>query len=299
MRVFVTGASGHIASAVIPELIRNGHQVVGLARSDASAQAVASLSAEVRRGDLDDIDGLRRAASEADGVIHLAFRHDAMTTGDLAGASATDLAALQAFGDAMAGTGKPLVGTSGTMMVAGLGRPATEDDFHEEGYRVGSENYVVGLAGRGVRSSVIRLAPMVHSDLDHHGFTHALIGLARQNGFAAYIGDGANRWPAANTYDIGVLYRLALENARPGTRLHGTGDNGIPFTTIAETIAGRLGIKTRSISQDQAAQYLGFLSPFAGLDAPVSNDHTRQLLDWQPTHPGWVEDVQAGDHYFP
>src|SRR5690606_7091121 len=135
-----------------------------------------------------------------------------------------------------------LVGTSGTMMVSGLGRPATEEDFHEEGYRVGSENFVVGLAGRGVRSSVIRLAPMVHSDLDHHGFTHALIGFARQNGFAAYIGDGANRWPAANSYDIGVLYRLALEKAPAGSRLHGTGDNGIPFTTIADTIAGRLGI---------------------------------------------------------
>jgi nucleoside-diphosphate-sugar epimerase len=298
MRVFMTGASGHIASAVIPELIRNGHEVVGLARSDVAAETVARLGAEVWRGDLDDIDGLRRAASEADGVIHLAFRHDAMASGDLAGAGATDLAALETFGEALAGTGKPLVGTSGTMMVAGLGRPATEDDFHEEGYRVGSENFVVGLAGRGVRSSVIRLAPMVHSDLDQHGFTHALIGFARQNGFAAYIDDGANRWPAANSYDIGVLYRLALEKAPAGSRLHGTGDNGIPFATIADTIAGRLGIETRSISQDQAAQYLGFLSPFAGLDGPVSNEKTRQVLGWEPTHPGWVEDVKTGSHYF-
>jgi nucleoside-diphosphate-sugar epimerase len=297
MRVFVTGASGHIASAVIPELLEGGHHVTGLARSDASAEAVAALGADVRRGDLDDLDGLEQAAAEADGVIHLAFRHEAMASGDFAGAIATDMAALGAFGEALGGTDKPLVGTSGTLMVAGMGRPATEDDFQEGGHRVDAENYVVGLSEAGVRSSVIRLAPLVHSDLDHHGFTHALIGLARQNGFAAYIGDGANHWPAANTYDIGVLYRLALEQAPAGSRLHGTGDNGLPFSTIAETIAGRLGSETRSVTGDEAQQALGFVSAFAGLDGPVSNDRTRQLLGWEPTHPGWVEDVQNG-HYF-
>src|SRR4051794_11420983 len=212
MRVFVTGASGHIASAVIPELLNNGHQVVGLARSDASAEAVAGLGAGVRRGDLDDLDGLRQAAAEADGVIHLAFKHEALLTGDFMAAVASDLAATQAMGEALTGTGKPFVTTSGTLMVAAAGvadRPATEDDQPAGGPRVEAANYTIGLGQQGVRSSVVRLAPMVHSDLDHHGFTHALIGFARDNGAAAYTGDGSNRWPAANTHDIGVLYRLA------------------------------------------------------------------------------------------
>lgn len=297
MRVFITGASGHIASAVIPELLQAGHQVVGLARSDAAAATVAGFGAEVRRGDLDDLDGLREAASGADGVIHLAFKHEQMRTGEFMAAVDSDFAALQAIGETLAGTDKPLVGTSGTLMVAGLGRVATEDDFQQAGPRVDAENYVVGLADQGVRSSVVRLAPMCHSDLDHHGFTGALIGFARQNGFAAYIGDGANRWLAANSYDIGALYRLALEQAPAGSRLHGVGDTGIPFTTIAATIAGKLGVETRSINQDEAEQYLGFLAPFAGADGPVSNEKTRKLLGWEPTHAGWVEDVEHG-HYF-
>jgi nucleoside-diphosphate-sugar epimerase len=297
MRVFITGASGHIASAVIPELLRAGHQVVGLARSDAAAATVAGLGAEVRRGDLDDLDGLREAAAGAEGVIHLAFKHEQMRSGQFMLAVDSDFAALKAIGETLAGTGKPLVGTSGTLMVAGLGRVATEDDFQEAGPRVDAENYVIGLGRQGVRSSVVRLAPMVHSDLDHHGFTDALISFARENGFAAYIGDGANRWPAANSYDIGVLYRLALEQAPAGSRLHGVGDTGIPFTTIAATIAGKLGVETRSVSQDEAVQYLGFLAAFAGADDPVSNTKTRSLLGWEPTHAGWVEDVEHG-HYF-
>src|ERR1700722_11134457 len=201
MRVFVTGASGHIAAAVIPELLNHGHQVLGLARSDASAQAVAVLGAEVRRGDLDDLDGLASAAAEADGVIHLAFKHEAMRTGDFTGAIDSDMAAHQAIGDALAGiTGQG-------------GRVGTEDDQSEGGPRVDAANHTVALAQRGVRTSAVRLAPMVHSDLDHHGFTHAPIDFARENGVAAYTGDGSNRWPAATTYDIGVLYRLALEEA--------------------------------------------------------------------------------------
>ncbi len=299
MRVFVTGASGHIASAVIPELQKNGHEVVGLARSDASAEAVAALGAEVLRGDLADVDGLKAAASDADGVIHLAYDHEAMRSGDMAAAVEKDLAVVKAFGEALSGTDKPFVGTSGTLMLTALGldRVGTEDDFAQSGPRVDAENHVVGLAQQGVRSSVVRLAPMCHSDLDHHGFTHALINFARENGTAAYVGDGTNRWPAANTYDIGALYRLALEKAPPGSRLHGTGDNGIPFTTIAETIAGKLGIETRSVSSDEAGQYLGFLAAFAGLDNPVSNDKTRQVLGWEPTHPAWVEDVQSGSYF--
>jgi nucleoside-diphosphate-sugar epimerase len=301
MRVFVTGASGHIASAVIPELLNNGHQVVGLARSDASAQAVAGMGAEVRRGDLDDLDGLKAAAAEADGVIHLAFKHEAMRTGDFMGAIDADMAAHQVLGEALVRTDKPFVSTGGTLMLAmaGItGRPGTEDDQSEGGPRIDAANHTLSLGQQGVRSSVVRLAPMVHSDLDHHGFTGALIGFARENGVAAYTGDGSNRWPAANTYDIGVLYRLALEKAPAGSTFHGVGDTGIPRKVIAETIAGKLGIETKSITDEEAPQYLGFLVPFAGLDNPTSNDKTRELLGWEPTHPGWIEDVETGGHYF-
>ena len=303
MRVFVTGASGHIACAVIPELLNNGHQVVGLARSDASAEAIAAIGAEVRRGDLDDLDGLKQAAVDADGVIHLAFKHEAMRTGDFMGAVESDQAAIRAIGETLIGTDKPFVTTGGTLMLAmgGVtgpgGRVGTEDDHIPGGPRVDAENYVIGLAGQGVRSSVIRLSPMVHSDLDHHGFTHALIGFARDNGVAAYTGDGSNRWPAANTYDIGVLYRLALEKAPAGSTLHGVGDTGIPRKVIAETIAGKLGVETKSITDEEAPQYLGFLAGFAGLDNPTSNDKTREVLGWEPTQPGWVQDVETG-HYF-
>ena len=300
MNVFVTGASGHIASAVIPELVRNGHQVVGLARSDASAAAVAALGAEVRRGDLDDLDALTAEAASADGVIHLAFKHEAMRTGDFMAAVDSDLAAIRAIGETLIGTDKPFVTTGGTLMLAmaGItGRPGTEDDQSDGGPRIDAANYTIGLAQQGVRSSVVRLAPMIHSDLDHHGFTDALIGFARDNGVAAYTGDGSNRWPAANTYDIGVLYRRAVEQAPAGSTLHGVGDTGIPRKVIAETIAGKVGVEARSISDDDAPQYLGFLAAFGSLDNPVSNDKTRELLGWEPSHPGWVEDVQTG-HYF-
>ncbi|MGH2972822.1 MAG: SDR family oxidoreductase [Gaiellaceae bacterium] len=300
MRIFVTGASGHIASAVIPELLGNGHEVVGLARSDVAAEAVAALGADVRRGDLDDLDGLRQAAAEADGVIHLAFKHEALRTGDFMSAVGSDLAAIRAMGETLVGSDKPFVTTGGTLMLAmaGItGRPGTEDDHSGGGPRVDAANYTIGLAQQGVRSSVVRLAPMVHSDLDHHGFTHALIGFARDNGVAAYTGDGTNRWPAANTYDIGALYRLALEKASAGSTLHGVGDTGIRRRVIAETIAGKLGIEAKSITDEEAPQYLGFLAAFAGLDNPTSNDKTRRLLGWEPTHPGWIEDVETG-HYF-
>jgi nucleoside-diphosphate-sugar epimerase len=300
MRVFVTGASGHIASAVIPELLNHGHEVVGLARSDASAEAVSAMGAQVRRGDLDDHEGLAAAAAEADGVIHLAFKHEAMRTGDFMGAIDSDMAAHQAIGNAMVGTDKPFVSTGGTLMLAmaGItGRAGTEDDQSEGGPRIDAANHTLALSEQGVRSSVVRLAPMVHSELDHHGFTHALIDFARQNGLAAYTGDGSNRWPAANTYDIGVLYRLALEQAPAGSTLHGVGDTGIPRKVIAETIAGKLGVGTRSITDEEAPQYLGFLAAFAGFDNPTANDKTRKVLGWEPTHPGWVEDVETG-HYF-
>src|ERR1700760_1314177 len=300
MRVFVTGASGHIASAVVPELLSHGHQVVGLARSDSSAAAVAALGAEVRRGDLDDLNGLRQAAAESDGVIHLAFKHEAMRTGDYVSAVAADAAAIEVIGEALAGSGKPFVATGGTLMLAmgGItGRPGTEDDVIAAGPRVDAENAVAALAERGVRSSTVRLAPLVHSDLDHHGFTPTMIGFARQHGAAAYVGAGANRWPAAPPRGIAALYRLALGAPPAGWRLQGVGDEGIPLRTIAETIAGQLGIEARSVSVEQAPEYLGFLAAFAELDNPTSTARTRALLGWEPTHPGWVADVESG-HYF-
>ena len=299
MRVFVTGASGHIASATIPELLRNGHQVVGLARSDPAATAVAALGAEVRRGDLDDLDGLMAAAAESDGVIHLAFKHEAMFSGDVAGAVSADAAAVEAIGEALVGSGKPFVGTGGTLMLAmgGVsGREGTEDDVLPGGGRVDVENAVIALAGQGVRTSVVRLAPMVHSSLDHHGFTAALTGFARQHGSAAYVGDGTNRWPAAHTLDVAVLYRLALEKAPAGSRLHGVGDPGLPFKTVAETIGSQLGVPARSVTAEEAPDHLGFLASLAQLDNPTSNARTRALLGWDPTHPGWVEDLKEG-HY--
>jgi nucleoside-diphosphate-sugar epimerase len=184
------------------------------------------------------------------------------------------------------------------LAISGLsGRPGTEEDTVAGGPRVDTENLTIGLAEQDVRSSVVRLAPMVHSNLDKHGFTPSLIAFARENGFAAYIGEGTNRWTAADTYDIGVLYRLALEKAPAGSRLHGVGDTGIPFKTIAETIAAELGIEARSVTKEEAPRYLRFLASFADLDAPASNDTTRGLLGWEPSRPGWVEDVRSG-HYF-
>lgn len=300
MRVFVTGASGHIGSALVPELLGNGHQVVGLARSDRSAAALKAAGAEVYRGDLDDLDGLGEAAAASDGVVHLAFKHEAMFSGNAAGAIADDLKAIEAMGAALEGSGKPFVGTGGTLMLASpemKSRPGTEQDVLTSGPRVDAENTVTGFAGRGVRSSLIRLAPLVHSHLDHQGFAHVLIGIAREKGVSGYVGEGANRWPAAHTLDIARLYRLAVESAPAGTRLHGTGDEGVPFKEIAELIGGRLDVPVTSIDRQDAASHFSFLGGFAQLDDWTSNEYTRKILGWEPTHPGLIEDLTNG-HYF-
>jgi nucleoside-diphosphate-sugar epimerase len=300
MRVFITGASGHVGSALVPELLHNGHQVLGLARSDESAKRLTGWGAEVVRGDLDDIDRLRAAAGAADGVVHLAFRHDAMMAGDLAAAAESDLAALQAIGDVLAGTDKPLVSTSGTGMLAHVaqGRVATEEDYDPNGgYRIDAENFVVDLAAKGVRSSVLRLPPITHSRLDHHGFAPALIAFARKNGFSAYVGEGANRWGAVHTLDAARLYRLALESAPAGSRLHAVQDEGIEFRVITEAIGRGTGLTARSITVDEAPQYLGFLSQFATLDVPTSATRTSELLNWQPTHPDLLADLAEGFYF--
>jgi nucleoside-diphosphate-sugar epimerase len=303
MKVFITGASGHIGSAVVPELLESGHQVIGLARSDASAAALEAAGGVVRRGDLDDLEVLTDAASRADGVIHLAFRHDLVQDGAMGNAVDADGAALQALAEGLEGTGKPLVGTSGTLLLGRLGitgRPGTEDDHVptvEGSARTNNENFVVSLAERGIRSSVVRLPPLVHSTLDKHGFGPTLISIARANGFAGYPGDGTNHWSAGHTLDAARLYRLALEKAPAGTRLHADGEEGIQLKEIATTIAEMLGVPVKSIPLDQLESYFGFLGAFIALDARVSTAKTQALLGWAPVGPTLIDDLKAG-HYF-
>jgi len=297
MRVFVTGASGHLGSAIVPELIAAGHDVVGLARSDAAAATVVALGATVRRGDLDGLDGIKEAAAAADGVIHLAFKHDEMLSGSYGAAVAADLAVAHALGDALAGTGKPLVGTSGTLTLAHLGRLGAEEDAGAPGGRTGAENAVIGFAARGVRSSVVRVPPITHSPLDRHGFARTLITIARQTGMAGYPGDGANRWPAGHTLDVGHLYRLALENGTAGRRWHAVGDEGIPVREIAQSIGHHLGVPTASIPADRLEDHFGFLAMVIVLDNPTSTVATRQILGWEPTHPGLIADFDNGDYF--
>jgi nucleoside-diphosphate-sugar epimerase len=300
MRVFVTGASGHIGSALVPELLGNGHQVVGLARSGRSAAALEAAGAEAWPGDLDDLDGLRAAVAAADGVVHLAFKHEAMSSGDYLGAIADDLKAIEAMGAALEGTGKPFVGTGGTLMLAFGGikdRAGTERDVVTGGPRVDAENTVTGFAERGIRSSIVRLSPLVHSSLDHHGFAHQLIGIARAKGVSGFVGDGANRWPAVHTLDAARLYLLALESAPAGSRLHGVGDEGVPFRDIAAVIGSRLGLPVESVAPQDAGEHFGFLGALVGLDNPTSNALTRDLLGWEPAHAGLLDDLAHG-HYF-
>ena len=278
MRVFVTGASGHIASAVIPELIGAGHQVLGLARSDDSAAAVAALGAEVRRGDLDDLEGLAEAAAESDGVIHLAFKHEALLTGDYQGAVASDLAATRAIGAALTGSEAPFVNTGGTLALSSItGRPGTEQDVIPGGPRTEATSATIALAGSGVRASVVRLPPLVHSDLDHTGFTPTLIGLAREKGHAAYIGDGANRWPAVHTRDAAHAVPVG-GGVRPGRLATCT-----PWAMKASRSGGsqrrsaaRLGVPAISFTAEEAPEHLSYLAGFASLRQPhLERDHPR------------------------
>ena len=274
--------------------------MVGLARSDESAAKLAAAGAEVRRGGIDDLDIIAKEAADADGVISLAYRSDLMRAGDAAGVIGANLKVIEAVGGALEGTGKPFVTPVGTLVLwsGGItGRPGTEDDTVQGGPLAETENAAAALAQRGVRASVIRLAPVVHSVLDTRGFTPALIAIARQHGVAAYVGDGANRWPAVHTLDAARLFRLALESAPAGARLHGVAEEGVPFREFAAAIGRHLGVPAASVAPEEAARHFGFLAMFAGADNPASSALTRQRLGWTPTQPGLIADLDAG-HYF-
>jgi nucleoside-diphosphate-sugar epimerase len=306
MRVFVTGASGWIGSAVVPELIGAGHGVVGLARSDASATALEAAGAEVQRGTLDDLDTLGAAAAASDGVIHLAFKHDIAFSGDFQGAADADRRAIETFGEALAGSDRPFVIASGALGLA-AGKVATERDGHDsdlseaqliggaETRRANAET-TLAFASRGVRSSILRLPPTCHGDGDN-GFLATLVGIARDKAVSGYIGDGANRWPAVHRLDAALLFRLALENAPAGSTLHAIADEGVQIRAVAEVIGRHLDIPVASVSPEDAGEHFGWLGGLLAVDGPASSAVTRELMGWQPTHPGLIEDLDAG-HYF-
>jgi nucleoside-diphosphate-sugar epimerase len=277
---------------VVAELISAGHQVLALARSDASARALESAGVQVHRGDIDDLDSLRTGARVANGVIHLAFKHDFT---DYAGAAQTDKNAIETLGAVLAGSDRPFVVTSGLAGFS-LGRPMTEDDPASPGSPRFSEQAALEFASRGVRVSVLRLPPSVHGEGDH-GFVPRLIDIARDKGVSAFPGDGANRWPAVHRHDAARLFRLALESAPAGTRLHAIGDEGVPVRDIAAVIGRHLGVPVTSVAPESAAEHFGWLGTFFSLDVPASSTQTRELFDWQPTRQGLLADLEEG-HYF-
>jgi nucleoside-diphosphate-sugar epimerase len=306
MRVFVTGASGWIGSAVVRELLDAGHQVTGLARSDASAESLTAAGAEAHRGTLDDLDSLRDAAATSDGVIHLAFKHELAFSGDFQGAADADRRAVETFGETLAGSERPLVIASGTLGIA-PGRVASEQDGHGSNPAVaalgggprtrwGTAELALSLGSRGVRSSVVRLPPTNHGDGDH-GFLATLVEIAREKGVSGYIGDGTNRWPAVHRLDSARAFRLALEQAPAGSTLHAVADEGVPVRDIAEVIGRHLNLPAVSISPEDAGEHFAWLAGFLAADSPASSRLTRELLGWQPTQPGLIEDLDQG-HYF-
>jgi nucleoside-diphosphate-sugar epimerase len=307
MRVFVTGASGWIGSAVVPELISTGHEVVGLARSDASAAALAAAGAEVHRGTLDDLDKLGKAADASDGVIHLAFKHDIAFSGGFQAAADADRRVIETVAEALAGSDRPFVIASGTLGLV-PGKVATEQDGHDPDLaaahltggvatRMATAQMTVSLAARCVRSSVVRLPPTVHGEGDH-GFMATLVAIARTTGVSGYLGDGSNRWPAVHRFDAAALFRLALEDAPAGSTLHAVADEGASIRNVAEVIGRHLNLPVVAVAPEDAGEHFTWLAGFIGLDSPASSSLTRGLLGWQPTHAGLIDDLDAGHYFF-
>ena len=296
MRVFLTGATGFIGSAIVPELISSGHQVIGLARSDAGAKSLAAAGAKVHRGDLEDLDSLRSGAAAADGVIHAGFIHDFSRFKEV---SEVDRRAIETFGAAFAGSDRPIVIASGTALVS-PGRLATEESVSTltaaDFPRVASEEAATSMATRGVRAALMRLSPSVHGDGDH-GFVPTLINIAREKGVSAYIGDGRNRWNAVHRLDAARLFRLALEKATAGAKYHAVAEEGIAFRDIAEVIGRRLNIPVVSKSPEEATNHFGWFGAFAGLDCPASSRLTQERLGWRPVQPTLLTDLERGSYF--
>lgn len=296
MRIFVTGATGFIGSAVVRELIAAGHRVLGLARSDGSAASVAATGAEVHRGALDSLESLRSGAGASDGVIHTAFIHD---FANFPAAAETDSRAIEALGEALLGSERPLVITSGTALIA-PGRVVTEKDDPDPRLLAAwprrSEEMALALATRGVRASAVRLPPSVHGEGDH-GFIPRLVEIAREKRRSAYVGDGANRWSAVHRLDAARLFRLAIEEGLAEARYHGVGDEGVSFREIAAAIGRHLNVPVVAISAEEAVDHFGWLARFASIDLPASSALTQQRLGWHPIHPGLLADLECG-HYF-
>jgi nucleoside-diphosphate-sugar epimerase len=293
MHVFVTGASGWIGSAVVPELLGAGHSVVGLARSEESAAAVRAAGAQVHRGSLDDVESLRVGAADADAVVHLAFRHD---FADFAGAGRTERAAVEAVLDTLEGSDRPFLFASGVALLA-PGRVATEQDRSPfqgaDAPRGGAEHLALGYADRGVRAVGLRFPPTVHGEGDH-GFVATIAGVARDTGVSAYPGDGEDRWPAVHRADAARLVRLALEGAPAGSVVHAVAEEGVRTRDIAEAIGRGLDVPVVSVAPEDAAAHFGWIGAFFGLDVPASSALTRQRLGWAPTCPGLLADLEAG-----
>jgi nucleoside-diphosphate-sugar epimerase len=287
MKVFVTGATGFIGTAIVQELLSTCHEVLGLARSEGSAQKLIDAGAKVLRGDLEDLESLRTGAAQADGVIHAGFIHDFTRFAEVC---EVDKAAIQTIGEILAGSDRPFIVTSGTALVS-PGKLATEDIKPpvNPGWPRASEQ-----AGDAVGAAAVRLSPSVHGDEDHHGFVPILVKTAREKGFSAYIGEGQNRWNAVHRLDAARLFRLALENAVPGTRYHASAEEAITVKVIAEAIGKQLGLPVRSITPEAAAEHFGWFAHMAAIDCPSSSEWTRQTLDWQPTHSTLLTDIENG-----
>lgn len=292
MRVFITGAAGFVGTAITKELIANGHEVLGLARSDNNAKALETLGAKVHRGSLEDLDSLRRGAKETDGTIHLAFIHD---FSKFAENGQIDKHAIDAMGSVLAGSDKPFIVTSGTLLVA-PGRLATEKDPVMPGLPRVSETAGLAFAARGVRAMAIRL-PQVHGGDGKCGLVNYLLNIAQEKGISAYIGDGGNRWSGAHRLDVAQLYRLALEKGRAGASYHAVADEGVTVRDIAEIIGRHLQLPVASISPEEGAAHFGMTAMFAGMDGAASSALTKQWLGWKPTQIGLIADISRPGYF--